>query len=71
MLEERALQGWANIARMLGVSKRTMIRKKKRLYEDGVIFYTLKGCPPHKIVCCFPSRLRSWIALQSEEGKKI
>ena len=49
---EAALCGWSEIARIFGVSARTMQRKRAALLEAGVIFYMRRGRPPRKRVLC-------------------
>ena len=71
MTEETALIGWKAIARMFGVSERTMITRKKELLECGVIFYMHHGSPPRKRVCAFPSILQRWVILKGSGGKVI
>ena len=71
MTEETALIGWKAIARMFGVSERTMITRKKELLECGAIFYMHHGAPPRKMVCAFPSILQRWVILKASKGRVI
>jgi len=68
---EQAIQGWDNIAKVFGLSPRSMIRRRKELQEAGVIFYVLTGCPKQKRVCAFPSLLRAWAAKKAAQGERI
>lgn len=69
-MSETAIIGWKAIARMFGVSPRTMIKRRKELLAYGVIFYMHLGRPPKKRVCAFPSLLQRWtIIKQDREGK--
>ncbi len=51
---------WAEIAKLFGVSKRTMQRRKNDLLAAGAVFYAYKGCPPRRVVCGFPRTLMEW-----------
>lgn len=68
-MQEIAIQGWENIARMFNVHPRTAQRRRKELREAGVIFYINKGKPPRKVVCAFPSMLKAWITAKAAKGE--
>jgi hypothetical protein len=71
MSEEVALIGWKAIARLFGISTRSMIKRRRELLECGAIFYMNHGRPPKKRVCAFPSLLFRWTILKSSKGKVI
>lgn len=60
MVDEVALVGWKEIARILNVNESTMQRRKEDLLRENVIFYLKIGRPPQRRVCAFPSSLRKW-----------
>jgi len=68
---EVAVQGWENIAALLGVSPSTMMRRKKELQEAGVIFYILKDNCKRRTVCTFPSLLKIWVSKKAARGERI
>ena len=72
---ERAIEGWANIAKMFNTSVRNMMNRKAELEFCGAIFYMLKGDPRkhqrRRVVCAFPSQLRNWIRLKASKGEKF
>jgi predicted DNA-binding transcriptional regulator YafY len=57
-MTDRRLQGWEEIAEVLGVSERTAQRMKRDLQEASVIFYQNIGRPPRRTVCSFESFLK-------------
>jgi len=67
--EEKAIQGWGNIAAIFGVHPRTMMRRKEELKQAGVIFYMTLGQPKRRVVCAFPSLLRTWISRKAAKGE--
>ena len=69
--EEIAIKGWDSIARIFGVSKRSMIRRKDELKEAGAIFYMWRGVPPQRVVCAFPSVLKAWISKKSAKDEML
>ena len=71
MTDNRLLVGWEGIAQFLGVSKRTMMRRREELVENGVIFYHLVGSPPRKEVAAYVSRVKDWIAEKAKKGGYI
>lgn len=68
-MSEQVIQGWDNIAKFFGVSKRAMQRRRQELLDAGVIFYVLKGRPKRKVVCAFPSLLKVWASLKARKGE--
>ena len=67
--EETAIHGWNAIARLFGVSTRSMMRRRRELLEAGVIFYMQMGQPRKRVVSAFPSALKAWISLKSAKGE--
>jgi len=67
--QEFIIEGWVAIAAIFQVSKQTMMKRKDELREFGAIYYRMKGKPPRKVVCAFPSILKSWIAEKSRKGE--
>jgi len=60
--------GWDAIADVFKVSKQTMIKRKDELMEYGAIFYQYKGRPPRRVVCAFPSMLKTWAGTKTTKG---
>jgi hypothetical protein len=72
MSEERAIIGWANIARMFRMPERTFRgRHGKELLELGACFKIDLGNPPSTYVCAFPSSLMRWAGLKQRAGEVI
>ena len=71
MNDNRLLVGWEGIAQFLGVSRRTMLRRRVELLENGVIFYHLVGCPPRKEVAAYVSTIKEWIEEKAKKGGYI
>lgn len=71
MPEEHAIVGWKDIAKMFNIHPQTMMRKRDELIEAGAIYYMMKGRPPYKTVCAFPSVLKAWIALKARKGELL
>jgi len=66
--QEFIIEGWTEISKLFKVSRQTMIKRKDELQQYGAIFYRMKGSPPHKVVCAFPSILKAWISEKSIKG---
>jgi hypothetical protein len=62
------LQGWREIAFVLGWSVRTAIRHREELRINRAIFYQWLGKPPKKTVCSYESVLRSFLLTRDEAG---
>lgn len=71
MSDNRLLVGWEGIAQFLGVSRRTMLRRRIELLENGVIFYHLVGSPPRKEVAAYVSTIKLWIEAKAKKGGYI
>lgn len=69
MTEEHAVQGWARMAEMVGISERKLISYKDEMRHAGVIFYVLRGHPPAKRMMFFPSLVKRWLGEMSKNGK--
>lgn len=67
--QEKSIEGWLAIAELFQVSTRTMIKRKEELQKSGAIYYRIKGKPPRKVVCAFPSKLKQWIADKSKKNE--
>ncbi len=62
MEDEGALTGWSEICQYL---RRNLSEKKKhKLKNSGIIFYRLKGIPPHRqrFAYTFPSLLHKFLS---------
>jgi hypothetical protein len=70
-MPEQALIGWKAIAEMFCVSDRTLQKKRNELMQNGVIFQTIRGRPPRKQVCAFPSVILHYLAEKSAHGEII
>ena len=68
---EQALIGWKVIAKMFGVTDRTMKARRRELMDAGIVFYQNHGRPPKKRVCAFPSLLLRWTVIKGSGGKTI
>uniref|UniRef100_A0A6H2A0F6 Uncharacterized protein n=1 Tax=viral metagenome TaxID=1070528 RepID=A0A6H2A0F6_9ZZZZ len=68
---EHAIEGWEAIAKLFNVNSRQMLKRREELSSAGAIFYRLKGTPPRKIVCAFPSLLKAWICRKAAKGEKF
>jgi len=70
-MTESAIEGWDQIAAMFNVSTRTVQRRKEELERAGAIFYRWKSSKGRKVrvVCAFPSSLRTWMAEKSKKGE--
>jgi hypothetical protein len=73
MTEETAIEGWTAIAKMFGIDKRSMIRRRDELLEAGIIWYGKKrvGRKCHKVVRAFPTNLKSWQIKKSAKGENV
>ena len=58
---EPRLQGWDEIAGVLGWTRRTAMRHREELRRHRAIFYQWLGKPPRKTVCSYESVLRSFL----------
>lgn len=58
---EPRLQGWEQIASVLGWTSRTAMRHREELRSHKAIFYQWLGKPPRKVVCSYESLLRSFL----------
>jgi len=58
---EPRLQGWDEIAGVLGWTKRTAMRHREELRHHRAIFYQWLGKPPRKTVCSYDSVLRAFL----------
>jgi hypothetical protein len=58
---EPRLQGWGEIAPVLGWTKRTAMRHREELRVHKAIFYQWLGKPPRLTVCSYPSLLHSFL----------
>lgn len=70
-MTETAQAGWEKLAAMLGLSKRSAIKRKDELEACGVIFYMRVGRPPRRMVHFFPSRVMKWTGLKAAKGEMI
>jgi len=70
---ESAIEGWDQIAQMFNVSVRSAQRRKEELEQAGAIFYRWKSSKGRKvrIVCAFPSSLRTWMAEKAKRGESF
>jgi len=72
MPEECAQFGWISLARMLGISKRSCMRRKKELQDAGAIFYMIRVNAmgrKYKGMFFFPSIIKAYLINQSIQGK--
>lgn len=58
---EPRLQGWDEIAGILGWTRRTAMRHREELRHHRAIFYQWLGKPPRKTVCSYESVLRAFL----------
>jgi hypothetical protein len=58
---EPRLQGWNEIASILGWTRRTAMRHREELRHHRAIFYQWLGKPPRKTVCSYESVLRAFL----------
>jgi len=73
MPEECAQFGWPALAKMLGVSKRTCMRRKKEMKETGAIMYTYKKNSAgvrYKAMYFFPSIVKAHLIKESTKNEK-
>jgi DNA-binding Lrp family transcriptional regulator len=66
--DRRLIVGWAGIAQFVGVSIRTMLRRRSELKRKGVIFYHLVGSPPRREVGAYESTLIDWVENKAKRG---
>ena len=71
MSDEKMLETWPEIAKVFSVSPRTMMRRKKELKADGIIFYRKRKAGEKRVVCAFPSILRLWIQRKGMDGENF
>lgn len=67
---EVAVPYWDSIARTLGMSTRSVIRRKSELKAAGIIFYRRQR-GGKKIVYHFPSRLKMWTGHKGLQDETI
>jgi hypothetical protein len=65
---ELRLQGWQQIAPVLGWTVRTAIRHRQELREHKAIFYQWLGKPPCKTVCSYESLLRLFLITREDSA---
>lgn len=70
-MTEQAITGWKAIAAMFDKSERSMQRLGPELKACGAIWFTLKGRPPRRVVCAWPSVLQRWTMLKQTKGERI
>jgi len=71
-MEDCAQFGWAALAKMLGISKRSCMRRKNNLQEAGVIFFLVRGNArgrKYKGMFFFPSIIKAYLIKNTMEGK--
>ena len=68
---ECPLYGWSNLARVLGLSKRSAQSRRAELLEAAVIFYQYRGCPPHKVIGFYESVIKAWRSQKTMKNEII
>jgi len=68
MNDANLLIGWRDIAEYLGVSRSTVLRRRRDMVRYGVIFYRLSGSPPKREVAAYKPKIREWITSKTKKG---
>jgi len=63
------LQGWDEIAKFIGVSRRTAIMMKPELQDAGVLLYKRKGRVRRRIAFTYDILLIAWMREKYSERK--
>ena len=68
--QERMKEGWTALSEFLGISKRSLHRRKDELKSAGVIFYRVRIMPnkgKQRVLCWFPRVILSYFIKKSEK----
>jgi len=69
---EHAKEGWKALAEYVGVSKRTLMRRRDELKSAGVIYYRIKimqNGGKQRVMFWFPTAILSYFLKKSEKGE--
>ena len=69
-MTDQPIEEWVNVAAMMGTSVRSACRQKGELLAAGAIFIKLRGFPPRRVVCGYPSKIREYMTKKSKKSKK-
>ena len=61
---------WRGIANFVKLSIRTVQRHKKELRENGIIFYRMRGRPPHREVAGQSDRLIEFFSRLEKQNQE-
>jgi hypothetical protein len=67
--DETILIGWDSIGRVFGKSGEAIRKRKPEFLQYNVIFFMRFGRPPRRRVCAFPSRLKKYVILKTQNGE--
>jgi len=63
--------GWKEMARLTGLSVRSLYRRKQQLQQDGIIGYQTVGKPPVRKMRFFPDVLKAYITRKNINGENF
>jgi hypothetical protein len=68
---EEPIIGQACIAKMFGVSRQTICKKKKELLDAGVVWTVKRGRPPRLCYLAFPSVISWYCSYKAKRGEGV
>lgn len=66
----RILHGWNEISSALGVTARTIQKRKAELEREGIIFYAARTSG-RRWVCCWFDLLIRWAVSKASRGESV
>ncbi len=65
------IETWEQIGKWLGLSKRSILYRRKRLLNGGYVFYRKRRRKEREIACAWESSLKKYIEDQARQKKMI
>lgn len=65
------IETWSEIGRYLGLSKRGVQRRKRRLMDGGYVFTRKRKQGEKEVVCAWNYELRRYVEDRAKEGKIV
>lgn len=63
------IETWANIAKFLGISKRSILYRRKRMVRDGFVFYRKRRRGEQEVASAWASSLKRYVELRGNPKK--